>query len=258
MSFAKWILGGLGWAVGGPVGAFIGYAVGSFFDTESGETKNIGDGQTQEGDFVVSLLVLSSAVMKADGKVLKSELNCVKEFLVKQYGETKAKDLLPILKQIMDQPAANVQQVCIQIRRNMNIAERRVLLHYLFDIAQADGNISSSEQKILFTIGLYLGIPQSDIFSIYASYGYRSSSSSGRGGRNSSYTRTASIDHYTVLEVKKTATNDELKKAYRSMVKKFHPDKVANLGPAAVKEAEKRIKQINEAYEAIKKSRGIK
>jgi len=254
MSLAKWILGGLGWAVGGPIGAFIGYAVGSFFDTDGNSDRHIGNGQTQEGDFAISLLVLSAAVMKADGKVLKSELNCVKSFLLKQFGEKKANDLLPVLKQIMDKPA-NIQQVCIQIRRNMNIAERRVLLHYLFDIAQADGDISHPEQKLLFTIGLYLGIPQSDIYSIYASYGYRSNSNNNQG---SSYRRTASIDYYTVLEVKKNATDDELKKAYRSMVKKFHPDKVANLGPAAVLEAEKRIKQINEAYEEIKKSRGIK
>ena len=253
MGIAKWILGGLGWAVGGPIGAFVGYAAGSFFETDGESNRHIGSGQTQEGDFAISLLILSAAVMKADGKVLKSELNFVKDFLLKQYGEQKANDLLPILKQIMDKPA-NIQQVSIQIRRNMNIAERRVLLHYLFDIGQADGDISYPEQKLLFTIGLYLGIPQSDIYSIYASYGYTSNSNS----QGSSYKRTASIDYYTVLEVEKNATDTELKKAYRSMVKKFHPDKVANLGPAAVKEAEKRIKQINEAYEAIKKSRGLK
>lgn len=252
MKLAKWILGGLGWAFGGPVGAFIGYAVGTIFEEGQSPDRHIGSGQTQEGDFAVSLLILSAAVMKADGKVLKSELNCVKDFLLKQYGEKKSKDLLLVLKEIIDKPV-QLAQVCRQIRRSMNIAERRVLLHYLFDIGQADGNINAQEQKVLFSIGLYLGIPQSDILSIYASYGYRSSSSSG-----SSYRKTASIDYYTVLEISKSATDAELKSAYRSMVKKFHPDKVANLGEAAVKEAEKRIKQINEAYEAIKKERGLK
>ena len=81
--FGKWIGGGLGWAFGGPIGALIGFTVGSMFDGGKSQTQRGASGysgRTTTGGYVMSLLVLVAAVMKADGKVLKSELDYVKKF----------------------------------------------------------------------------------------------------------------------------------------------------------------------------------
>ena len=97
--FGKWIGGGLGWAFGGPIGAILGYAIGSMFDGASDSpylhARQHG-GATRSGDFGISLLILAGEVMKADGKVLKSELDYIKTFFVQQFGveDTKIKLLL--------------------------------------------------------------------------------------------------------------------------------------------------------------------
>src|SRR4051812_29309481 len=94
VKFGKWLGGGLGWALGGPLGGVLGFALGSAFDAASvtvqksdGTTYRPGRYSTHVGDFAASLLVLSAAVMKSDGKILKSELEYVKKFLALQFGE---------------------------------------------------------------------------------------------------------------------------------------------------------------------------
>lgn len=83
--FGKWVGLGLGWALGGPIGGILGLAVGSIFD--SGTNAPVGQareirGKTLRGDYAASLLVLIAAVMKADGRVMKSELDYVRRYFV--------------------------------------------------------------------------------------------------------------------------------------------------------------------------------
>ena len=81
--FGKWIGGGLGWAIGGPIGAIFGFAIGSMVDgsgnVHSSRSPYSRAGRSTTGGYVSSLLVLVAATMKADGKVLKSELDYVKK-----------------------------------------------------------------------------------------------------------------------------------------------------------------------------------
>ena len=85
--FSKWIGAGLGWTIGGPIGALVGFAFGSLVDASNIEKFENTRIDTTTGDFVVSLLVLMAAVMKADRKVVQSELAFVKQYLVKAFGE---------------------------------------------------------------------------------------------------------------------------------------------------------------------------
>ena len=87
--YAKWVGGGLGWVFGGPIGAILGVALGSMFDGMSSgkyEYQN-----SPRGNFALSLLVLSAAVMKADQKVVRSELEYVRSFFVNQFGSEEGK-----------------------------------------------------------------------------------------------------------------------------------------------------------------------
>lgn len=243
--FAKWIGGGLGWAVGGPIGAIIGFAVGSMVgntpEGREGENNPVSNGQryqTSQDDFSKSLLILSAAVMKADGKVLKSELNYVKAFFAKQFGETYTQDLMLILKEILKQDIPT-KQVCEQIRYYMQHPMRLQLMHYLFGIANADGHVDSTEVDIIKRIAYDLGISTPDFESIQAMF----------------YNDTKAA--YTILEITPNASDDELKKAYRKMAIKYHPDKLESLGEAHKKAAKDKFIKVQQAYEAIKKERGL-
>jgi len=244
--FGKWIGGGLGWALGGPMGAVLGFAFGSMFDKTSNEEEYLNyqqhrgaHPQTQGGDFAASLLVLSAAVMKADGKVLKSELDFVKRFLHQQFGEEMAAEYLINLREILKQNIS-IREVAIQIGQFMDHSSRLQLYHYLWGIANADGQIPKEEQQLLKEIASYLRISSYDFESIKAMFIKNTDSA------------------YTILEITPNASDDEVKKAYRKMAVKYHPDKVSHLGEKYRKAAEDKFQALNEAYEEIKKERGMR
>lgn len=191
-------------------------------------------------DVPTMLMALSAAVMKADGKVLKSELNYVKTFFAQQFGPQFNQQHLQTLKQFLDSDSIPLSQICQDIQMRMQPAVRVQLLHYLFGIAKADNDVSQSEINVIQQIAQMLGVPQSDFESV----------------KNMFY-RNVDSD-YKVLGVEPTATDDEVKKAYRKMAIKFHPDKVAQMGEEYQKGAKEKFQKIQESYEEIKKRRGMK
>ncbi|WP_179349834.1 TerB family tellurite resistance protein [Winogradskyella pacifica] len=262
MSFAKWIGGALGWSFGGPIGAIIGLALGSFVDnlTDSGtpligdrqagrqrdtyrKTPNYGQRttrpQTQSGDFEVSLLILASIVIKADGKQDQRELDFVRQQFTNMYGKDRANKAFELFKRITKQNIST-RQVCLQIKQMMDHASRLQLIHFLFGIAKADGLVTEDELRQIYTITGYLGISNRDFESIKAMF-YNSSDNA-----------------YKILEIDKSVSDAEVKKAYRGMAKKYHPDRVGHLGKEHQEGAEAKFRQVQEAYEHIQKERGFK
>jgi DnaJ like chaperone protein len=234
--YAKWVGGGLGWVFGGPIGAILGVALGSMFDgMNSGQNAYQG---TSRGDFAMSLLVLSAAVMKADQKVVKSELEFVRSFFVRQFGDEEGSRLVKMLQEILKQDI-NVQQVSVQVGQYTDYAVKLQLINYLFGIAASDGLYHPDEVDMISTIGSYMGVSPADFTSIKAMF----VKSTGWA--------------YDILEITSGATNEEVKKAYREMAKKHHPDKVAHLGDDIKKSATEKFQKISAAYEEIKKQRGL-
>ena len=236
-SYGKWIGGGLGWAFGGPLGAIIGFAIGSAFGNNSNTEEYIG-GTTQQRDFNVSLLVLSAAVMKADGSVKKSELDYVKRFFLSNFGQERAEKYILMLREILKQDI-QIYDVSQQIGRFMDYSSKLQLLHYLFGIASADGTTHENEVDVISVISKYMGISSPDFQSIKAMFVQQVDSA------------------YKILGIDANATDDEVKKAYREMAKKYHPDKVAYLGEDVRKSAEQKLQEVNEAYDKIRKQRGF-
>jgi DnaJ like chaperone protein len=250
MGTGKWIGAGMGfWFLGGPIGALVGFALGSLWDSNSSSKssskanwqKRAQNSQYNYGldAFNSSLLVLTAAVMNADGKVLKTELDFVKGFLLQNFGEEKAKKNLIILRQLLQKPVP-VRQVALQINQYLDHPQRLQLMQFLVGIAKSDGHLHPSEEQLIRTIGNYLNIGARDMASIFGMH-----QSSGQ------------TDYYKVLGLSKSASDQEVKKAYRSLAVKFHPDKVTSLGESYRKAAEEKFKKISEAYEAIKKERNI-
>ena len=240
-NYSKWIAGGLGWAFGGPIGGIVGFAIGSLLDGASQDNR-LGQETAHpsgRGDFNISLLVLSAAVMKANGKVKKSELEYVKQFLIGQFGAQNAKELLIALRDILDKPIP-INEVTAQISMNMAAPIRLQLMQYLFGIAKADGIVDQSELDLLQQIANGLRISPADFNSLKSMF----------------YVDSAT--HYDVLNRKKTANETEVKKAYRKLAIEYHPDKVANLGEEYQKAAKEKFQKVQEAYEQVKMERGIK
>ncbi|SDS45549.1 DnaJ like chaperone protein [Polaribacter sp. KT25b] len=252
-SFTKWLGAGLGFSLGGPIGAAIGFALGSFVDgfsekdlkqeqidydraNQSGQRR--GSVDTESGDFEMSLLVLASIVIKSDGKVDKRELDFVRNQFVSMYGKERANSAFKLFKGIIKKEVS-ARQVCMQIRAHMSHSSRLQLLHFLFGIAKADGFVIQSEIEEIRKIAGYLYINQNDFDSIKAMF-YDESNAS-----------------YKILEISKEATDDEVKTAYRKMVKKYHPDKLQGLGEEHLKGANEKFQSIQAAYEKIKNERGL-
>lgn len=236
----KWITGGLGWAFGGPIGGILGFVVGSMFDeNQNGGAQQYRPGQTTtQGGYVMSLLVLVAAVMKADGKVMKSELEYTKEFFVRSFGPEAASQAIMMLRDLLKQDIP-VMDVCVQIRKNMDHPSRLQLIHFLFGIAGADGHVHTSEHQLIERMAQYLGISEKDYRSLEAMFVADTNAA------------------YKILEVEPSASEEELKKAYRKMAVKYHPDKVHYLGDDIQKAAHEKFQKVNEAWEIIKKERGI-
>ena len=252
MGFGKWIGGLLGWAAWGPIGGLIGFWFGSAVDSYIDRARQISDGSTtgprtrttytaseQRNSFLVSLLVLSAAVIKADGKTLQSELDYVKDFVRRSFGDAAVPEAMRMLEQLCRQDV-NIYSVGPQIAHYMNYSQRLQLFHYLVQIAMADGSFHKKEKGVLEAIGSTIGLGSADVNSIIAMF-YKETSSA-----------------YTVLEISPTATDDEVRTAYRKMAMKYHPDKVATLGPDIQKSAAEKFRQVQQAYETIKSERGMK
>jgi len=234
--YGKWVGGGLGWVFGGPIGGILGFALGSMFEG-MGSGKFAYQG-TPRGDFSMSLLVLCAAVMKADQKIVRAELEYVRNFFIRQFGEEEGAKLILMLREILKQQI-NVQDVSIQVGQYMDYPSKLTLLHFLFGIAAADGEFHPAEVSMIETICNYMGISPADFASAKAMF-----------IKDTNW-------GYSVLEITPDATDDEVKKAYREMAKKHHPDMVAQLGEDVKRSATEKFQKINAAYEEIRKQRGM-
>jgi DnaJ like chaperone protein len=233
----KWLGAGLGWTLGGPIGALLGFTFGTVLELPVMDNLEVKT-RTTKGDFMISFMVLVAAIMKADRKVLKSELDFVKKQLLQRFGETYAKNLLKMLKNLLDQDIP-LFDICTQIRESMDHAGRLQLLHLLFGIAVADGKIINIELEKLGYIASQLNISDAEFASV----------------KNMFLPSTQWA--YKVLEINNEAGIDEVKKAFRKQALKNHPDRVAYLGEDIRKQAHEKFNVIRDAYKAIKMEKGI-
>lgn len=248
MGFSKWILGGLGFVLGGPIGAVVGVLIASAFEGTSNTIQDITDNNStrgttrkaSQGDIKVSVIVLIACVIKSDGKVLKSEVNFIKPFLLRTFGEEGAKQALHLLKELLQKDLDHVA-IAQQIGYNLNYSTRLELISLLLQIAKADGEFHSNELYVIEQIARSMMVQDADYQSILSLY---------QREKDQNWA-------YKALEIEPNATDEQVKKAYRRMAMKYHPDKVANAGEEIRQQATDKFRGINEAYEYIKKQRGL-
>lgn len=243
----------IGFIAAGPIGGIVGFLIGMYVeyvskgDSESEEggyenpRSNVYDrpGGSGYNDFSMSLLILIAATMNADGVTMKSELDMVKRMLVRTYGETKAKQMLLMLREMIKE-RHDVTVVCRQIRNRMVYSQRLELMHVLFRVSRADSDINAQEMQLLNYIAVHLGITTPDFLSLRAMF-----------------VETPDSD-FKILDVESNASEEDVKKAYRKMAMRFHPDKLLGLGESEKKAAQEKFVRVQKAYENIKKRKGWK
>lgn len=240
--------GGIGWALLGPLGALIGAYIGNMVSRDAGtrtnRTHNEANtpfetfGDTRAGDFAVAMLSLFAYVSKSDRAVKPAEVQYVRQFLIEKFGRRNAQDLLYLYKEILEKDY-NVREIASQIKSHMDYYSRMELIHVLFGIAAADGAFQKDELGAIQEIADSLGILSNDYDRIRAIF---------IGSTNQAY---------SILGVKPDDDTEIIKKTYRELAVKYHPDKVASLGPEIQKLAEEKFKSINDAYQTIRKERGF-
>lgn len=257
MAFVKWLGGVVGFVAGGPLGALLGFVLGSLFEEKSPKAQYNNTSQTQEdinagqrNSFMFSLMVLASYIIKADGKVMHSEMELVRRFLRVNFGEDAVNEGNEILLKLFEHrkqvdaqdPYAfkrTINDCGRQIAANMSYEQRLQLLNFLAMIAKADGHVCNQEVEALREVAAAMGLSASEVDSML---------------NLGTDTLEAA---YKVLEISPSATDDEVKAAYRKLAMKHHPDRVASLGEDVRKAAEEKFRQLNEAKEKIYKARGL-
>jgi len=238
----KWITGGLGWMFGGPMGALLGYALGSLFSKAGEQEKfqrHYKNMSQPAANFEISLLVLAAYVIKADGKVDKRQLDYVRAHFTQMFGARRAEESFKVFKHIINSKAVSLRQICLQIDKQLPHAQRLQLIHFLYGISLADGHLDEKEIQVIEKIGAYMHINLHDLASIKAMF-YKEPK-----------------QYYKILEVDESCSDSELKKAFRKMAMKYHPDKLSDLSDAQQKMGKQKFIKVQEAYEAIKKERGL-
>lgn len=261
MGAGKWIGGIIGFMARGPLGALAGFAVGSLFDLDrpAAQGSYYGDEyqtandtyQGQRNSFLFSMLVMASYIIKADGRIMHSEMEYVRNFLRTNFGEAAVSEGQQILLNLFEQrkrmdsqdPMAfknTIHNCGQQIAANLSYEERLQLLAFLANIAKSDGHVCTAELEALKEVAIYMGLSAKEVESML-----------NMGG-------TSLEEAYKVLEIDPSASNDEVRAAYRRLALKHHPDRVATLGEDIKKAAEEKFQSINNAKELIYKARGMK
>lgn len=243
----KWFAAILGYMFFRFPGAILGFLVGSFIDNLSGGSLGRGGTVFQDftrqkvspADFELNLLSLCSIVIKADGQVNQRELDYVRQYFLSTYGKERANAIFRKFNEVIKNREVSAQRICAYLNQRTRYEVRLQLLHFLFGIAQADGHVSMPEIDKLREIAGFLRVGRSDFESIKAMF-IKSADTA-----------------YRILEIQKSASDDEVKKAYRTMAKKYHPDRVNTQNEAIKKGAEEKFKQVQKAYEEIQNERGL-
>ena len=238
----KWIAAFLGYSFFRFPGALVGFIVGRvlerFFNSSSSWSE-VGSQRSTTAAIQLNLLALAATVIKADGTVKQQELQFVRNFFITNYGSQMASTIFEKFNEEVKKEKQNILELTQIFNKRAPYETRLQILHFLFGVANADGSISKTELIKVEQIAAALGIRPSDMESIKAMFVKATDSA------------------YKILEISSSVTDAEVKKAYRTMAKKYHPDKLQSKDPALIKGAQEKFQKVQEAYEAIQKERGL-
>jgi DnaJ like chaperone protein len=243
MSIWGKVLGGAaGFAMGGPLGALIGAVAGHAVDRMREVPRQGADTDaTKRIAFTIGVIVLGAKMAKADGQVTPDEVSAFKE--VFRVPPDEMKNVGRLFNQAR-RDAAGFEPYARQIGRMFqdNPAVLEELLDGLFHIARADGTVTPDEVAYLAQVAAIFGLGEAEWDRIRAA----------NMGPDTS-------DPYAILGIPRDVSNDDLKSAYRKLVRENHPDRLVAQGMPQefIELANERLATINAAYDRIRQQRGV-
>ena len=238
----KWIAALLGYSFFRFPGALLGFLLGSLLDQfNRGSTSYFKTSSSTLSleKFQLNLLALAATIIKADGQIKPQELQFVRNFFITNYGTQRASSIFETFNEQIKKKLQNTTDLAQFFMRNSRYETRLQIIHFLFGVANADGKVSQLELDKLVQIAAALGIASADFQSIQAMF------------------VKATDNAYKILDITPNATNEEVKKAYRVMAKKYHPDKIQSQDPAMIKGAKEKFQEVQKAYETIQNERNM-
>lgn len=239
----KWIAALLGFMFYGFRGAILGFIIGSLIDSMTNSRGGFRvfnqEAEVTPDDFELHLLSLSAIVIKADGKISQTELDYVRTYFVQAYGKQRANAIFRTFNEVIKNRELSEARIAQYLASRTQYAARLQITHFLFSIANADGQVSNAEASKIQEIAGYLRMAVKDFESIKAMF-FKTTDNA-----------------YKILEIDKSASDAEVKKAFRSMAKKYHPDRIQHMDEAHIRGAEEKFRKVQEAYEQIQKERGM-
>lgn len=258
----------LGAILGGPIGAVIGLVLGHMFDIglfdnilqRLGISRSASQAANVQQIFFSSTFMIMGYVAKSDGRISENEILAAKEVMTRLNLSPEMKQEAIALFNKGKQPDFNVDQALNQLKRSCwhHPSLLRTFLEIQMRMAHADGQqISPKKQAALRYIYSQLGIRGFSFHHFEDRYRAEENYQQQKPQYNP---RQYLQDAYKILEVSSTATDTEVKKAYRRQMSKNHPDKLVSKGlpPEMIKLATQKTQQIKNAYETIKNARGIR
>ena len=240
----KWVTAILGYTYFRFGGAILGYFIGSileqlFRQDRRNPFSSVQSQRMQTNQVQLNLLSLAAIIIKADGKVDERELRFVRNYFITNYGEAYASSIFAKFNTEVKKEQQNLNEITSLFVQRAPYETRLQILHFLFAIANADGHVAEVEVQKILQIANALQLRSMDFESIKAMF-------------------VKSADNaYKILEISPSATDAEVKKAYRTMAKKYHPDKLQTDDAALKKGAQEKFQQVQAAYETIQKERGL-
>lgn len=215
----------------------------------------------EESLFNNSILVLVAVVIKTDGKPKESELNYVRTALGIHFTEERVEQHIRQIDKLLDE---NLQYggICNVIDRNFRFNEKVQLLHFLVGIVCSDGLLSVKEERVLKNISRKMRVPESVLTGIFRMFNFVTEEEvhNRHKKRQQKSTRTSSYklaQAFEILGLELNASDSQIKKAYRKLAMKHHPDRLAHLAEEHQKSAKEKFQAISDAYEFIKSSKGF-
>lgn len=185
------------------------------------------------------LVAIFATIMKADGRVMRSELNYVREALIRQFPPSDVQRALIDLRDML-KTSFRLSPYLMTLRHSLTEGGKTSLLHVCFELAGIDGVLNDAEIRAIREVAAGMGVSSIQFENILSRY------------------QRKEVDYYQVLGISRQATNDEVKRAFREAAQQYHPDRYAQASAEKQQQATEKFKKINRAYEEIKKQRGMK
>lgn len=241
---ARWkgkaIGAGLGWVFGGPFGAILGAVTGNIIDkTLSGGVaieEPIGN-YDRSLNFVTHLVGILVSIAKADGRLNAHEINIIERSFL-NFGFRG--DDLSFIRSLIEQTSRtdlDLDNICYEYKQYSNYEERLTLLRIIYLVAFADDVLHPNEERMINRVIEHLDIYPEDAYEIRGEF------------------RNDQDKNYNILGIDRNTSAEDIKKAYRILSKKYHPDKVTHLGDEFAKIANDKFQTINEAYKNIRQEK---